>query len=242
MDATLYDQIQRDEAAADEPEVMLNTAIEAHALRTHTSLPGIIVSYDSAKQTAKVQPAIQTIFRETGPVAIEPLVDVPVHFPRGGGFVLTFPVASGDECLLVFSERAIDFWWQNGGVQLPVEYRLHDLSDAFAYVGFSSLPNIPVGMSTTAVELRAVDGTSKVALAQDGSVTVISKAGANVNVAAGASINETSSGSGTINLNAPPGATQQTNGVVLAMDPCPILGSLHGSFGCGAARVLAGKT
>ncbi|MFW8450019.1 Gp138 family membrane-puncturing spike protein, partial [Klebsiella pneumoniae] len=59
------------------------------------------------------------------------LVDVPVVFPRGGGCTLTFPVKPGDECLVIFADRCIDFWWQSGGIQEPVDERMHDLSDAF---------------------------------------------------------------------------------------------------------------
>lgn len=51
------------------------------------------------------------------------LPDVPVVFPGGGGFALTFPVAAGDECLVVFASRCIDAWWQSGGVGEPMEPR-----------------------------------------------------------------------------------------------------------------------
>ncbi|HVT06739.1 MAG TPA: Gp138 family membrane-puncturing spike protein [Polyangia bacterium] len=85
---------------------------------------------------------------------------MPVYFPAGGGFVLTLPVAQGDECLVVFSERAIDNWFAHGGIQGPSEFRLHDYSDGFAFVGFASKPNaIPV-VATDAVELRTRDGTT----------------------------------------------------------------------------------
>jgi hypothetical protein len=62
---------------------------------------------------------------------------VPVHFPSGGGYGLTFPIKSGDHCLLMFSERCIDNWFVNGGTAPPDDFRQHDLSDAFALVGFS---------------------------------------------------------------------------------------------------------
>jgi hypothetical protein len=85
-------------------------------------------------------------------------VDVPVIFPRGGGCTLTFPVKAGDECLLIFADRCIDFWWQNGGVQKPVDLRMHDLSDAFAIVGPQSQAHKISGISTSAAQLRTDDG------------------------------------------------------------------------------------
>jgi len=91
-------------------------------------------------------------------VAIPPLVDVPVIFPRGGGVTLTFPIAAGDECLVIFADRCIDFWWQSGGIQEPVDPRQHDLSDAIAIVGPQSQAKKISGISTTAAQFRSDDG------------------------------------------------------------------------------------
>lgn len=128
----------------------------------HTALPGIVQSFDAAKQTARVRPAIKRVWVDEGPKDLPDCVDVPVQFPRGGGFVLTFPVAAGDECLLVFAERAIDGWFTDGGTQEPSEVRFHDLSDAFAIMGFSSIGRAVAGLSGDAVELRTLDGSTVV--------------------------------------------------------------------------------
>jgi len=221
-DTTLTD-LDRDEAAVDEQAAAIAAHIEERAMDLHTCLPGHIVSFDSSTQTAKVQPGIQRIFAQQGAVNLPELVDVPVCFPGGGGFVLTFPVSANDECILIFSERAIDYWWQNGGVQLPAEYRTHDLSDAFALVGVNSKPRALSSVSTDKVQLRARDGTSSVSIDGTGNIICSSSPG------------------GTVQLNAPPGATQLLNGVLIGGDPCPILGVTHGALGCGCARVLAGK-
>ena len=89
----------------------------------------------------------------------------------GGGFFLTFPVAAGDECLLVFSERAINFWYQNGGQQLPSKYRLHHLSDAIAFVGLTSQPNVLASFNTSACQLRTRDGNTYIQIAA-GTITI----------------------------------------------------------------------
>jgi len=86
------------------------------------------------------------------------LVDVPVVFPRGGGVTLTFPVKAGDECQLIFNDRCIDFWWQSGGVQLPVDPRQHDLSDAVAIVGLQSQAKKISNISTSTAQFRSDDG------------------------------------------------------------------------------------
>ncbi|MEP8723501.1 Gp138 family membrane-puncturing spike protein, partial [Enterobacter kobei] len=110
------------------------------------------------------------------------LVDVPVIFPRGGGCTLTFPVKAGDECLVIFADRCIDFWWQNGGVQEPVDDRVHDLSDAFCIVGPQSQAQKISGISTSAVELRSDDGGTKLSLnPSSGAIAGTAPGGFNLN-------------------------------------------------------------
>lgn len=140
------------------------------------SLPGIVQSFDPATCTCTVQPAISGQgVDEKGQIQSAPLpllMDVPVIFPRGGGCTITFPVKAGDECLVVFSDRCIDFWWQNGGVQEPVDPRQHDLSDAFAFVGPQSQAQKISGISTTSVQVRTDDGNSFIELMQGGNVNI----------------------------------------------------------------------
>lgn len=133
-----------------------------------TAMPGIIQSFNAAELTAEIQPAIKgKHLNEAGEVIIEKLpvlVDCPVVFPHGGGCSLTFPVKAGDECLVIFACRGVDFWWQLGGVQMPPESRMHDLSDGFAIIGPWSQPRRIGGWSTGEVQLRADDGAAFVAV------------------------------------------------------------------------------
>jgi len=129
-----------------------------------TALPGIIQSFNQVAMTVTVQPAIQgTVTNPDGTtrnVNLPLLPDVPVCYPRGGGCTLTFPIAKGDECLMVFSARCIDSWWQSGGVQVPYEPRMMDLSDGFALPGPFSQSAVISGVSTTSVQLRSNDAST----------------------------------------------------------------------------------
>ncbi|MDV1092518.1 Gp138 family membrane-puncturing spike protein [Raoultella ornithinolytica] len=140
------------------------------------SIPGIIQSFDPDAVTAVVQPAIKGVEHdESGAessVSLPLLVDVPVVFPRGGGCTLTFPVKEGDECLVIFADRCIDFWWQSGGIQEPVDGRMHDLSDAFCLVGPQSQAKKISVISTTATQLRTDDGSAFIEVAAGHDVTV----------------------------------------------------------------------
>lgn len=140
------------------------------------AMPGIIQSFDPETVTCVVQPAIsgtQTDSSGNEQSAPLPLLsDVPVIFPRGGGVTLTFPVKAGDECLVIFADRCIDFWWQSGGIQDPVDTRQHDLSDAFALVGPQSQAQKISGISTSAAQLRTDDGAAFIEVAAGHNITV----------------------------------------------------------------------
>lgn len=133
-----------------------------------SALPGIVQSFDAGKGTVVVQPAIQALWRD--PLGNEtwqtmPLcLDVPVVFPSGGGCTITFPLKEGDECLLVFASRCIDAWWQSGGVAVQAELRMHDLSDGFCIPGPRSQPRKLSGVSSSALQIRADDGSAYVEL------------------------------------------------------------------------------
>jgi phage baseplate assembly protein V len=129
-----------------------------------TAIPGIIQKFDAVALTCEIQPAIQGKNRkEDGSIELVNLpllLDCPVVFPHAGGCSLTFPIKTGDECLVVFSCRAIDLWWQSGGIQPPAEIRMHDLSDGFCIPGCYSQPNVIPSVSTDSVQLRSDDAES----------------------------------------------------------------------------------
>ena len=106
----------------------------------HCALPGVVESFDPEYQTATIRPMIKTRFRGE-PVSLPLLQDVPVFFPGTRSAGITWPVSAGDECLVIFADLPIDAWLNDGEAEAPVSVRCHDLSDAFAFVGFRSRPN-----------------------------------------------------------------------------------------------------
>jgi len=143
---------------------MLVAAQRSAQSKLWTALPGIIHSFSAQAMTCVVQPAIQSfVTKDDGSqvlTTLPMLLDCPVQFPAGGGCTLTFPVAVGDECLVVFASRCIDSWWQSGGIQAQAELRMHDLSDGFVLLGFRSQPRVIAGISLQAVQLRSDDGAA----------------------------------------------------------------------------------
>jgi hypothetical protein len=140
---------------------------------------GEIVSFDAAKQTAKVQLKIMRLIadRTSSPIVYIPkicplLIDCPVMILSGGNGRLTFPIAAGDPCLVVFNDRDIDNWFATGATLPPNSTRLHDLSDGLAIVGFRNQANAITDYNTDDAELRFAGGVLKVndKIALDGAV------------------------------------------------------------------------
>lgn len=124
--------------------------------RTRCAIPAIIQSYNPSQNTVEAQPAIrERLVMEDGSIQylnLPLLINVPVVFPTSGSCSITFPISRGDECLIIFSDLAIDNFWTSGSIQNPIEVRRHDLSDGIA---------IPCAISLT--RARGAGGTLKLA-------------------------------------------------------------------------------
>ncbi len=127
---------------------------------------GKIVSFNATQKTAQVQILFKMTLPDGTVSSYDPIVDVPVFTLQGGGGSIQFPVAAGDQCIVLFSDRRLDEWFRNGAEAVPGDGRMHDLSDGIALVGLnalnSSLPVYP---------------TNKVLLLYDGSRVEINSTG-----------------------------------------------------------------
>lgn len=124
---------------------VVRQALDVRLGAMRVSMPGRIESFDAATQLARVTPLLKEEYEnDEGAAVVEALPvinNVPVFIPGGGTFVDTFPIAAGDECLLIFSDRSLDVWKERGGVVDPVAADRHTLTDAVALVGVRSKPN-----------------------------------------------------------------------------------------------------
>jgi len=168
----------RREERLDDQELSIREALDTQQSKMWTAIPAIVVDVDLSAQTLSAQPSIQAVVRDkdnkTTNVTLPVLINVPIVFPRGGGFALTLPVAAGDEVLIVFASRCIDAWWQSGGVGVQVEQRMHDLSDGFAILAPTSQPKKLSGVSSTSVQVRNEAGTTYVEIDSSGKIKLVS--------------------------------------------------------------------
>lgn len=140
----------------------IRAALDGQANNIRVALPGVIEQFDEQTQTATVQVALRESILQEGVVEdieIPLLPDVPVYFPGGSDYNITYPIEAGMECLVIFSDMCIDAWWESGGIQNQTENRRHDLSDGFALVGFRSQTTIPKCYKNDAIVIQAFQST-----------------------------------------------------------------------------------
>lgn len=130
---------------------------------------GQIQTFDRTKKTATVGLLFKRVLADGTIQSYPLLLDCPVFTLQGGGGSLQFPIAPGDQCLVLFSDRNLDAWFQNGAAAPPLDGRLHDLSDGIALVGVNALNSSLPPYSAT--ESRLQYGGAKIGL-QGGLVTV----------------------------------------------------------------------
>jgi len=117
------------------------------------AMVGKINSFDASKQTAQIK-VMSKMQLSDGTYKDYPLlIDCPVFTPQGGGGSLMFPIAAGDECLVIFADRRVDEWFKTGDAQVPADGRMHELSDGIAIVGLNSLARSISGFPTNKVLL-----------------------------------------------------------------------------------------
>jgi Phage protein Gp138 N-terminal domain len=127
----------------------------------NTWLPGQVVDYDATKQTATVQAlATDSHYNEDGERVSQnypPTHDVPVMFIGPARGRITFPVAQGDLCVLLYCSRSLSRLFTlgaGGGPVDPGDDRRGDLSDPIAIVGLH-LQTGPTDAPTDAIVLHA---------------------------------------------------------------------------------------
>ncbi len=148
--------------------------------------PGTVqsVDWDSLPQpTVTVQLGVkENINVNLVPTATAiPLITVPFFVMRSGGFLLTMPVAQGDECIVLFGDNDWHGWWQSGGVQNQPQRRRHDIRDGVAIFGLSSWDRPIENYSQTTAQLRTEDGDAYVEVTGGHVVNVVAPSGCNIN-------------------------------------------------------------
>ncbi|OQC04550.1 MAG: hypothetical protein BWX80_02429 [Candidatus Hydrogenedentes bacterium ADurb.Bin101] len=148
----------------------------------HTATVARVVQVNET--TVDVQPVINRVV-DGESVKLPVFVEVPPVTLQGGGSYLAMPIAEGDYCLLVFTERCFDRWYQGKDEQPPAEMRMHDYSDGFAIVGVN-----PIQAAITLPQILTIQGDSEQFgnFRLDGDLVVTGKITVDGDVSSGGSI------------------------------------------------------
>lgn len=147
-----------------------------------TLVPAKVTKWIPEKQAIECQPLIRrkrVIDEETIEDDYPVISQVPVSFPRWGGYTIRMPLQVGDIVMLAVADREIERWLAgNSDTTLvdPRGPRTHNIDDAVAYPGFARWSNPIPDLDDGELVIGKEDGAGDLRIAADGTVTLESNA------------------------------------------------------------------
>ena len=138
----------------------------------HTAIIAKVTAVQA--KTISVQPVTNRVV-EGKSITLSQFTKVPPLFMQGGGSYTAHPIAVGDYCLLILTERCFDRWYSGADFQDPAEFRMHDYSDGIAIVGINPLAGaltIPDVIQQTGDTNQDGNYTRQGSLVQIGDMTI----------------------------------------------------------------------
>ena len=133
----------------------------ARLLALNICEPAKVVSFSEAERTCVVAPAF-LIGTRAGEEPRTNIEDVSVLFPVIGGLSAQYELMAGDDVLLVYTQRDVLKWWEDGAAALPDNNRL-----------FGTPIAIPLAREDEGRDMRLVRGDSIIEMTED--VTTITQ-------------------------------------------------------------------
>jgi hypothetical protein len=146
--------------------------------RLRTGAPAEVTNVSLSDQTVDACPYINVAFDDPeteGLTYVRPPIipNIPIMFPGGDGYSVTFPLSQGQTVWLLYADRSLDEWQTAGGESEPADPRRFDITDCVAYPGTRS-PSDPLSeieassmvIAGQLIKLGSKDGTSPVAIAE----------------------------------------------------------------------------
>lgn len=132
--------------------------------KVNDMLPAKVIAYNPATNMAQVQPLITSVTTDNQQINRPQVASIPVLQLSGGGFLLNFPINSGDLGWIKSNDRDISLFQQTGVMSPPNTNRQHSFEDAiFIPQALRSLVTIAEEDASNMV-LQNYDGTVKIAL------------------------------------------------------------------------------
>jgi len=147
----------------------LKSMVDGRLHEINTSLPGVIVSYANGR--ASVQPTPKRRFADGDVLTFPILQNVRVCWPSfsGGSAGVKGPIKSGDKCLLVFAQQAVD------GTD---DARRFDISDSYCIP--CDLGSAGAGDSGNNADLTVFYGAASMRLTAGGALLITAPGGVTI--------------------------------------------------------------
>ncbi|EKK6950754.1 hypothetical protein POL21_004334 [Salmonella enterica] len=110
----------------------ISLGVEFALADVHTIVVAKITSVND--KTISCVPVINRVVKGESKKLPE-FIEVPPVILQGGDSYIAEPIAAGDYCLVLISERCYDAWYAGSDFVSPLEMRMHDYSDGFALCG-----------------------------------------------------------------------------------------------------------
>ncbi len=124
---------------------LFEVALRDDRAEIHVSMPGEVVSYDPAKQTALVRPMLKRVVLTSDGEQVHedlpPIANVPVSWPGGSGLTIHGELEPGDTGDVVFSSWSHNEWQATGRASAPGDLKTHGLGGAKFYPGLRHSKN-----------------------------------------------------------------------------------------------------
>ena len=124
----------------------------ARLLALNICEPAKVVSFNEAERTCVVAPAF-LIGTRAGEEARMTITDVPVLFPVIGGLSAQYEIMADDDVLLVYTQRDVLKWWDDGAAALPDNNRLFGTPIAIPVAREGELRDMRLERGTTVIEM-----------------------------------------------------------------------------------------
>jgi len=142
-------------------ESVLRRAIESYVLEMHTAIP-VIVDLNNGDGTVNATIAIKKVMEDGSDYVSPTIPNIPIAYNSNVNYSVTFPVAKGDEGLLIVSERDISAFKELGEISLPIVFRTHDFSDSVFIPMNLSDNNRNVSLDADGLELKDNIGGARI--------------------------------------------------------------------------------
>ena len=133
-----------------------------------TSIPGHFLSFDPVTQLAQVQTGVVRIDVNDQSFTPPPIIECLVYIYGTSDHMIELEINPDDECYIMFSQRCIDAWIDQGGVASQPIVRFHDFSDAVCFPGIRSQPNKISNYSNNGIKIRNKSGDKFIWFKNDG--------------------------------------------------------------------------